>query len=280
MSKSKHQLQSDFIKNLPLFNNKSKLIQNNFILFLKSYPQNTKEPILNMKIIKKNGKIFFKDFNYEKFNELKLKIGLECNLNDFMKSFINNIKEEKNIIIEEINKFLLMKIIFNISNGIKINVVINFEDSIDCESKIFNNILMEILFNLYDEKNEIENQIKNKNKNLNLNNEIENNIEKFLLNNENNNLDLMNIVNFIENKKNISENKKNEYENNNNKKKRKYRANLINPNIKKRNKKAISYVSEEDEDENNDDNNDNNNDDNNKNDSDNENNKNEIKNKK
>ena len=246
MSK-KSLIKTDFIKNLPLYNKKSKLIENKYLLFIKTYPQTTKEPIINFSLIKKYEKIYFKDFNSEKFNELKIKIGLECSLNDFMKSFIKNIKEKDNIIIEEINnKLLLMKITFNISKGININVVINFEDFINYDSKTFNHILMDILFNLYDEKKEFENDMKNINNNHNIfNNDINDN--SFI---KNNNLDLINIYNFFETKKNLEEENKKKGEHEINKKKRKFRANLINPNIKKRNKKAINYVSEEEDDNN------------------------------
>ena len=240
---------NDFIKNLPLFNNKSKLIENKYLLFIKTHPQTTKEPIINFTLIKKYEKIFFKDFNSEKFNELKTKIGLECSLNDFMKGFIKNIKEKDNIIIEEINnKLLLMKITFNISKGININVVINFEDFINYDSKTFNHILMDILFNLYDEKKEFENDIKNINNNHKLLNINNNDNENSFINNSN--LDLINICNFLETKKNMEEENEKKNDKEINKKKRKFRANLINPNIKKRNKKAINYISEEEEDNN------------------------------
>ena len=243
-------IKNDFIKNLPLYNNKSKLIENKYLLFIKTHPQTTKEPIINFTLIKKYEKIFFKDFNSEKFNELKTKIGLECSLNDFMKSFIKNIKEKDNIIIEEINnKLLLMKITFNISKGININVVINFEDFINYDSKTFNHILMDILFNLYDEKKEFENDIKNINNNHKLLNINNNENENSFINNSN--LDLINIYNFFETKKNLEEENKKKNDNEINKKKRKFRANLINPNIKKRNKKAINYISEEEEEDNN-----------------------------
>ena len=243
-------IKNDFIKNLPLYNNKSKLIENKYLLFIKTHPQTTKEPIINFTLIKKYEKIFFKDFNSEKFNELKIKIGLECSLSDFMKSFIKNIKEKDNIIIEEINnKLLLMKITFNISKGININVVINFEDFINYDSKTFNHILMDILFNLYDEKKEFENDIKNINNNHKLLNINNNDNENSFINNSN--LDLINIYNFFETKKNLEEENKKKNDNEINKKKRKFRANLINPNIKKRNKKAINYISEEEEEDNN-----------------------------
>ncbi len=217
-------IKNDFIKNLPLYNNKSKLIENKYLLFIKTHPQTTKEPIINFTLIKKYEKIFFKDFNSEKFNELKIKIGLECSLNDFMKSFIKNIKEKDNIIIEEINnKLLLMKITFNISKGININVVINFEDFINYDSKTFNHILMDILFNLYDEKKEFENDIKNINNNHKLLNINNNENENSFINNSN--LDLINIYNFFETKKNLEEENKKKNDNEINKKKKKLRLN-------------------------------------------------------
>lgn len=218
----------DFISSLPLLAHKSqKITYNNdeYIFVTKLFNNESLEPEITFLLFNKD-KIFKTIYNYEQFKTYKKNMGLEGSWKSLMESMGNAIdgvdSGELKISFPNNKDKLELIVVHPISKEVKISGNITFEKV----KKNLNEIFFDGISLLYDAREQLKMEkitnIKETNKisvNDNIISERKENLEK---DNKGNMI--------LEVKQNV---------------KRKYHANLINPNIKKRKKKGVEFIKEE-----------------------------------
>ena len=218
----------DFISSLPLLSHKSqKITYNNdeYIFVTKLFNNESLEPEITFLLFNKD-KIFKTIYNYEQFKTYKKNMGLEGSWKSLMESMGNAIdgvdSGELKISFPNNKDKLELIVVHPISKEVKISGNITFEKV----KKNLNEIFFDGISLLYDAREQLKMEkitnIKEINKisvNDNIISERKENLEK---DNKGNMI--------LEVKQNV---------------KRKYHANLINPNIKKRKKKGVEFIKEE-----------------------------------
>lgn len=222
----------DFISSLPLLAYKTQRITSNnedYIFVTKLFSNESSEPEITFLLFNQE-KIYKTIYNYEQFKAYKKNMGLEGSWKSLMESMGNAIEGidngELKISFSKNKDKVDLIVVHPISKEVKISGNI----TMDKVKKNLNEIYFEGITLLFEAKEHLkmekittQKEINKLSISENIISERKENIEKVLNGNS-----------ILEVKQNV---------------KRKYHANLINPNIKKRKKKGVEFIKDEEPDE-------------------------------
>lgn len=230
----------DFIEYIMKLNNQNRKVitqDDNETLFIiiTVISDTRKELIITFTSITKAA-VYTKGFTYDSFSEYKASIGFAGSWKSFINTMFNaiNHKEGGEVKMELKKKKLTMTLLYSLANDLKVSSQIIFDNRYSIDDREYNAIVFASLINLYENKIEIEKTSEREHADQRKDRE-----EKSLVainSNHNNNAIGQRDVGrgVLEMKKNV---------------KRKYKSNLINPNIKKRKKKGVEFIKDDEEGE-------------------------------
>lgn len=228
----------DFLENILRLNNQNKNIiqdsnENTFFIATVTIDSKMESTIIFRAITK--AAVYVKIFTYNSFSEYKSSIGFDGSWKAFINTMYNaiNFKEGGEIKIELKKKNQVLTMIHPLANDLKVSSQIVFESSYTTNEKEYNVIVFDSLINLYNDKIEII-RLNEKEKEQAI--QLKDSEHKSLITNSSN---FNSAISQKDASRGILEIKKNV--------KRKYQSNLINPNIKKRKKKGVQFIKDEEE---------------------------------
>lgn len=221
----------DFVSSLPLLDHKNQKIifeDEKYIFLSRINLENPNEPEITFFLFSKN-KIFKKSFTYNSFKDYKAAMGFEGSWKNLFQTFSNAIEGvddgtiQIKLPVSKTEKLTLI-IVHPIAKEIKVSGNIEM-DKVNADS--LKEVYFDGLIELFDSKESIKTKIieeKDNEKKVNL---VDNN--NLINNKKENNKSFSNGLEFKQNVK------------------RKFHSNLINPNIKKRKKKGVQFIEDDNE---------------------------------